>query len=102
MNNKFRIQLERGENVVVNLIRFANCLENSILEYGKKHSDFIVNPYWFFSKKLGYKSKNWIYKLFRDKEKFRMPVCDVALICLTTKDFTPLDFLVDKRITEKV
>jgi len=90
------ISLESDGKVIVNLIRCADALEKSILEYGAKHSDSIDNAYWWFSEKLEYKSKNYLYRLFRKKEKFRMPVCDIALICLTTKDFTPLDFIIER------
>ncbi len=97
MKENCKIQLDRDDKPVVNLTRFANALENSILSYGNKHSDFIVNPYWHFSQKLGYKSKNYLYKMFQTKEKFRMPISDIMYICLTTKDFTPIEILTNNK-----
>ena len=97
MKENCKIRLDSEESAVVNLTRFANALENSILAYGNKHSDFIINPYWHFGQKLGYKSKNYLYKIFQSKEKFRMPISDIMFICLTTKDFTPLDILINNK-----
>ena len=88
-----KVKVVQINRTYLNMTQFANAVETSILDYALKRSDLMVNPYWWFGEKLGYKSKNYLYGLFRDKENFRMPIHDIVFICETTGDYRPLKLL---------
>lgn len=77
-------------------MRVLNAIESSILQYGRKHRDFIDNPYWFFAEELGYKSKNYIYFWFKERDNKKVGLEDLKKICEITKDLTPLKIYVEE------
>ena len=72
-----------GEGMEITVL---NALENAILRYGRENSDFVKNPYQFFSEKLGYKAKNYLYWVFQHRNGAKLGYDDVKKILERTND----------------
>jgi len=81
-------------------MKVLNALENAILNYGRDHVDFVSNPYQYFAEKLGYKSKNYIYRWFQNRDNTKIGLVDLMLICKITGDIRPLECFYKDAIKE--
>lgn len=68
--------------------RLLLALDSAMLNYQKKHKDFILNTYQWFTKKLGYKAKNYVYKWFNEnpEESVKVGYDDVMKVLFITQD----------------
>ena len=81
-------------------MRVLNALENAILKYGMEHSNFIKNPYQYFAERLGYKSKNYLYRWFKMRNNVEVRLIDLAFICKKTGDEKPLEYYYEDTMKE--
>ncbi len=77
----------KNNSSVMEKARLSLAIEMAILKYGRVHSEFIQNPYQWFGKKLGYKSKNYIYMWLQpDRDDIKIGFNDVKEILRITQD----------------
>jgi hypothetical protein len=74
-------------------IRVLNAVENTILEYGKRNSRHVGNVYHYFAEKLGYKSKNYLYRWFKERDSSKIGLMDVKKIIEITGDTSLADVI---------
>jgi len=67
-------------------IKVLNAVETTMLDYAKKHGEFVGNVYQHFAKKLGYKSKNYIYSWFKERDATKIGLSDIDKIIKITGD----------------
>lgn len=67
-------------------IRVLNAVETTMLDYSKKHGEFIGNVYQHFATRLGYKSKNYLYRWFKERDASKIGLSDIKKIIDITKD----------------
>jgi len=63
-----------------------NAVENAILRYGNANKGFIDNPYQWFGKKLGYKTRNYLYRVFENRIDAKLGYRDIREILKITQD----------------
>ncbi len=88
MNNKKIniINLENSNNQPEErLMELLNSVESAMLFYGRQHP-MIGNPYWWFAEQLGYKSKNFLYGIFKKREHHKLTIDAVSKVYQITKD----------------
>lgn len=67
-------------------IKVLNSVEDAILKFGRDNDQFVRNAYQFFANKLGYKSKNYLYRWFQDRDPSKIGLCDIKKIIEITKN----------------
>lgn len=82
-------------------LRILNAAENAILQYGREHSEFIKNVYWFFGEKLGYKSRNYLYDIFKQRNGTKLGYDDLMTILEKTGNI-PLAEVIKQDIDSKI
>ena len=83
-SNIIHLETEREEGV--KYMELLLAAETAILNYARKHGNLIKNPYWFFSEKLGYKSKNFLYGIFQNRENHKLTIEALRKIYEITQD----------------
>lgn len=66
-------------------VRILNAIEFAILTYARSQK-VVANPYQYFSERLGYKSKNYLYRWFQDRGMVKIGLEDLKKIILITGD----------------
>ena len=74
-------------------LRILNAAENEVLKYGRDHSEFIKNVYWFFGEKLGYKSRNYLYDIFKQRNGIKLGYDDLMTILEKTENIQLADII---------
>jgi len=77
-------------------IRVLNAVEDIILEYGREHKNHIGNPYWYFADRLGYKSKNYLYRLIANRDSSKIGLIDVQKIIEITGKIELADLIYEE------
>jgi hypothetical protein len=67
-------------------MELLNALETAILRFGRVHRETVKNPYWFFAEKLGFKSKNYFYQIFQERDETKLQYKHLLEIVRITKD----------------
>ena len=63
-----------------------NAVEIAIERYGHAHRDFIPNVYEWFSLKLGYKNRKFLYRVFQGRLDAKLGYKDIKKILGITQD----------------
>ena len=66
-------------------VRILNAIEFAMLDYARK-SKWIQNPYQYFSELLGYKSKNYVYRWFKERDATKIGLNDIRRILEITRN----------------
>lgn len=76
-------------------IKVLNAVEFAMLQYAKERK-FIGNPYQYFSESLGYKSKNYLYRFFKERSTAKIGWKDLEKITKETKDKNLQEALIEE------
>jgi hypothetical protein len=74
------------ENVHEISMIVLNAVEIAIERYGHAHRDFIQNVYEWFSLKLGYKNRKFLYRVFQGRLDAKLGYKDIKKILAITQD----------------
>lgn len=83
------IQLEHIESD----LKVLNAIEMAMLNYAKQNPGTILNPFQWFADALGYKSKNYCYRWFKERDAAKIGYKDIKKIIEITEDISIADIV---------